>query len=46
MFVAAFIIHGQDSFQKQELALAYLAAYVALLFTGPGRFSLDSFMRR
>ena len=46
MFVAAFIIHGQDPFQKQELALAYLAAYVALLFTGPGRFSLDSFMRR
>jgi putative oxidoreductase len=46
MFVAAFIIHGQDPFQKQELALAYLAAYVALLFSGPGRFSLDSFMRR
>ena len=46
MFVAAFIIHGQDPFQKQELALAYLAAFVALLFSAPGRFSLDSFMRR
>lgn len=42
MFVAAFIIHGQDPFQKQELALCYLAAYAALMCTGPGRYSLDS----
>jgi putative oxidoreductase len=44
MFVAAFVIHGQDPFQKQELALAYLAAYVGLMFSGPGRYSLDSLL--
>ncbi|MEN9528428.1 MAG: hypothetical protein RI932_301 [Pseudomonadota bacterium] len=46
MFVAAFVIHGQDPFQKQELALSYLAAYVAMLFSGPGRYSLDFLSRR
>lgn len=46
MFVAAFVIHGQDPFQKQELALTYLAAYVGLLFSGPGRYALDSLSRR
>ena len=46
MFVAVFIIHGQDPFQKQELALAYLAAYVALFLAGPGRYTLDVVMRR
>ena len=42
MVVAAFVIHGNDPFQKQELSLAYLAAYVSLLLTGPGRYSLDA----
>jgi putative oxidoreductase len=42
MGVAAFIIHGQDPFQKQELALAYLAAYLALFVAGPGRYALDA----
>lgn len=42
MVVAAFIVHGQDPFKKQELALAYLSAYVALACTGPGRYSVDA----
>jgi len=41
MLVAAFVIHAADPFQKQEFALLYGFAFLALLFTGPGRFSLD-----
>ena len=41
MATAGLIIHGDDPFGKRELALLYLAPYVALLFTGPGRYSLD-----
>ena len=41
MFVAAFVIHGDDPLRKQELALMYLSIYTALICLGPGRFSLD-----
>lgn len=41
MVVAAFVIHGADPFQKKELALAYLAGYLALFFCGAGRYSVD-----
>lgn len=41
MAIAAFVIHGADPFQKKELALAYLAAYLGLFFSGSGRYSLD-----
>ena len=46
MAVAAFYIHGGDPIAKQELSLFYLAVYTALLFTGPGKFSLDSILRK
>jgi len=42
MAVAGLIVHGDDGFKRMELALVYLAAYAALLATGPGRFSLDA----
>lgn len=41
MLVAIFYAHGADPWQKKELAVAYLAVYVTLMFSGPGRFSLD-----
>lgn len=43
--VAFFIHHAQDPFPKKELALVYLSGFVALFFTGPGKFALDSWMR-
>lgn len=46
MGVALFIVHAADPWQKKELAAVYLAAYAALVFTGPGRFSLDGLFRR
>lgn len=41
MLVAAFVVHAADPFQKQEFALLYAIPFFSLLFTGPGRFSLD-----
>lgn len=41
MIVALFIVHGDDPWKTKELAATYLAVYAALLFTGPGPFSLD-----
>jgi putative oxidoreductase len=41
MAVAAFIIHAGDGIGKQEKALMYLAGYVCLWFTGPGKYSAD-----
>ncbi|MCB9258457.1 MAG: DoxX family protein [Ignavibacteriales bacterium] len=42
MSVAAFIAHADDPFSNKEKALLYLASYVLLFFTGPGKFSLQN----
>lgn len=42
MLVAAFIVHGDDPWARKEFALLYAIPYVALLLTGPGRYSLDA----
>lgn len=41
MAVAAFIAHGADPFQKKEMALLYLMAFVVIALAGPGKFSVD-----
>ncbi|MDN3687139.1 DoxX family protein [Cyclobacterium jeungdonense] len=41
MAVIAFIVHGDDPFNRQELSLMYLLVFVVLLLTGPGKLSLD-----
>lgn len=46
MLVAAFIVHGDDPFQKKEFALVYAIPFLALVLTGPGRFSLDALLMR
>lgn len=46
MAVAAFIVHGGDPWSDKELAYIYLAGYVALLFTGPGKFSVDALIMK
>lgn len=43
MFVAAFIQHANDPFKQKELALLYLIIYIALIFTGPGKYSLGKY---
>ena len=45
MFVAAFIVHGDDPFGKQEKALLYLLGYVVVMLCGPGKYALDSLLK-
>ena len=46
MLVAAFIVHPDDPFRKQEFALLYAVPYLALIFTGGGKLSLDALIFR
>lgn len=46
MMVAAFVAHAGDPFSSKEPALLYLFPYLALLFSGPGKFSLDFYLSR
>lgn len=41
MVVALIVVHAADPWKVKELAAVYLLAYVSLLLTGPGCFSLD-----
>ena len=40
--VAGFIQHVDDPWGKRELAFLFAVPFLALLFTGPGRYSLDA----
>lgn len=42
---AGFIQHAQDPFARRELAFLFAVPFLALLFTGAGRISLDAVMR-
>ncbi|PCI38045.1 MAG: DoxX family protein [Elusimicrobia bacterium] len=46
MAVAAGIVHASDPFKKQEFTLLYLIAYITLFFVGPGRYSIDAWLKR
>lgn len=41
MSVAAFIVHSADPFNVKEKALLFLFAFLTLLFTGAGKYSVD-----
>lgn len=41
MLVAAFIVHAEDGFGKQELPLLYAVVYIVLAIAGSGKVSLD-----
>ena len=50
MAVAAFLVHGNDPWtagagpRSKEPALLFLAAFLAIVFTGAGRFSFDALL--
>lgn len=46
MVVVAFIVHGNDPFGDKEHPLLFLISYVALLLTGPGKYSVDNRLYR
>ena len=41
MLVAAFIVHANDGFGKQEFALLYAVIYLTIAMIGAGKYSLD-----
>ena len=46
MLVAAGIVHANDPWGKQEFALLYGWAFLALIFAGAGKFSLDAMISK
>lgn len=46
MLVAAFIVHGGDPFKKMEMAILYLLMYLAVMFTGSGKYSVDGMLEK
>ncbi len=46
MLVAAFIFHVGDGWEKQEFPLLYASTFLALVFTGPGRHSVDAWLTK
>ena len=44
MAVAVFYAHKGDVFDTGEKATLFLVAFIALLFTGPGKVSMDRFI--
>lgn len=46
MLVVVFVAHGSDPLAVKELAVMYLVIYVTILFTGPGKYSMDRYIWR
>ncbi len=46
MLVAVFMVHGNDPFAKQEMALLYLFHYILIFVAGPGSISIDRMINR
>lgn len=46
MGVAALVFHAADPLAKKEMALLYLAAFIAIATIGPGSYSLDTKIRK
>ncbi len=44
MLVAAFVIHANDGFGKQELPLLYSTIYLVISLAGAGKISLDKWI--
>ncbi|MGQ8337688.1 DoxX family protein [Sunxiuqinia sp. A32] len=45
MAVAVFMVHGSDPFQRKELALLYLLAFITVLVFGGGKYSLGKYIK-
>lgn len=46
MIIIIVIVHAKDPFSVKEHAVSFLVSYLALLFTGPGKFSLDWLIKK
>ncbi len=41
MGTAAFVVHADDPFTKQEMPLLYILIYITILVAGPGKYAID-----
>jgi putative oxidoreductase len=39
------MVHAADPFARKELALMYLLAYITILVAGPGKYSVDRYLK-
>lgn len=46
MLMAALVIHADDPWAKKEFALLYAVPFLALIFTGPGKYSVDAWLTK
>ena len=46
MLVSVFMVHGNDPFAKQEMALLYLFHYILIFVADPGSISIDRMINR
>ncbi|MBB6369778.1 DoxX family protein [Chryseobacterium shigense] len=46
MVIAAFVVHGADPFEKREMSLVYLSAYLLLMAFGAGKISVDHMIEK
>ena len=46
MFVAAFVAHGADTFDKKELSLMYFFVTLIFVIRGSGKFSIDGLINK
>jgi len=44
MAVAAFVVHANDPFAKQEFALLYLGGFLIVFISGSGKYSLQEML--
>ena len=46
MLTLVFVVHIDDGFRGLEKALLFLIGFIALLFTGPGKYSVDAILEK
>ncbi len=46
MFVAAFVAHNADPFEKKEKAILYLLCSLLIFMVGPGKYSIDGIIKK
>ena len=46
MLVVIVIVHQNDPFKEKEHAISFLIPFIALLLTGPGKYSVDALIKK
>jgi putative oxidoreductase len=46
MAVISFVVHADDPFSNQEKGLLFLVIFIFLMFSGPGKYSVDGQIKK